>query len=516
MQEPHQPKKIIIVGAGPAGLTAAYELAKTQKYQITVIEADNQVGGISKTIDFNGNLIDIGGHRFFSKSQKVLKWWAQFLPIIDTTQHVEIGYHKKTQSLDPILQKNSDEAMLIRKRASRIYFNKKLFDYPLKINLLLFSNLGFVRSLRIILGILNVRLFPIKDERNLEDFFINNFGKELYYTFFKGYTEKVWGKSCTELSSDWGRQRIKGLKVRDLIFHSLRKVFIPLNKRKDEKHTLIERFLYPAKGPGMLWEQVAESCSLLGVNFLLNSKVVKIQNSQNDISGVSYTSKDNLGKELNLDCDALFTTMPLKQLFGSFQYPAPIEVDSIAKNLEYRDFLIVGLELSQLNLVNRKGKLIDDNWLYIQEGSVKVGRLQIFNNWSPFMVASDNVWIGAEYFCLEKDEIWNASDEVIIQFALSELASIGILDTKNFISGKVVRCLKAYPTYAGSYSQIGALIKYLDTQKNLYPIGRNGLHKYNNQDHSMLTAFKAVEIFEQGLSSKEAIWAINSDDEYLG
>jgi protoporphyrinogen oxidase len=516
MKETLPLKKIVIVGAGPAGLTAAFELSKTKKYHITVIEAASQVGGISKTINFNGNLIDIGGHRFFSKSQKVLSWWTQFLPIIDTTNHVEIGYHAKTQNLDSILQKNSEDGMLIRKRASRIYFNKKLFDYPLKINPKLFVNLGLIRSARIVYGILHARLFPIKEERNLEDFFINNFGRELYQTFFKGYTEKVWGKACTELSSEWGRQRIKSLKIRDIVIHSLRKVLIQLNKRKDRKHTLIERFLYPAKGPGMLWEKVAESCVDAGVTLLLETTVTRIHNSSAITTGVSYVSRASSAKETSLECDALFSTMPLKHLFEAFQYKAPAGVDAIAKNLEYRDFLIVGLELHQLNLIDPKGKLIKDNWLYIQEGSVSVGRLQIFNNWSPFMVASDKVWIGAEYFCMQQESLWNKPDDEIIQFALSELAMIGILETKHFVSGKVVRCPKAYPTYAGSYNQIGEVIQFLDTQKNIYPMGRNGLHKYNNQDHSMLTAFKAVEIFEQGLSTKEAIWAINSDDEYLG
>ena len=507
-------KKIIIIGAGPAGLTAAYELSKTGNYHITVLEADNQVGGISKTVNHQGNLIDIGGHRFFSKSQKVLNWWAQFLPILDTTRHLEIGYHSETQSLDKILHKNSEGAMLVRKRKSRIYFNKKLFDYPLKLNPQLLLNLGLLKSYRIVKGIIYARIFPIKNERNLEDFFINNFGKELYQTFFKDYTQKVWGKSCTDLSSEWGRQRIKSLKVRDLVKHSVRKILVPGKFRKEATRTLIEKFLYPAKGPGMLWEKVAKACQESGVVFLFQTKLTKLHMEDGMVTKVTYYTAQN--SEIEMDSDVVFSTMPIKNLIESIQEEVPKEVTEIAQKLEYRDFMIVGLELKTLKIEQEKGKLIKDNWLYIQEGEVKVGRLQIFNNWSPFMSPANNIWIGAEYFCQHTDKLWNMSDEKVIDFALTELSLIGILDKGQFLSGKVVRCPKAYPTYSGSYHRLNQVIDYLDTKKNLFLMGRNGLHKYNNQDHSMLTAFKAVELFEKGEMSKMEIWAINSDDEYLG
>lgn len=507
-------KKIIIIGAGPAGLTAAYELSKTGNYHITVLEADNQVGGISKTVNHQGNLIDIGGHRFFSKSQKVLNWWANFLPILDTTHHLEIGYHSETQSLDKILHKNSEGAMLVRKRKSRIYFNKKLFDYPLKLNPQLLLNLGILKSYRIVKGIIYARIFPIKNEHNLEDFFINNFGKELYHTFFKDYTQKVWGKPCTDLSSEWGRQRIKSLKVRDLVKHSIRKIIIPGSSRKEATRTLIEKFLYPAKGPGMLWEKVAKTCQESGVVFLFQTKLTKLHMEDGMVTKVTCHSAQN--SEIEMDSDVVFSTMPIKNLIESIQEEVPKEVSEIAQKLEYRDFMIVGLELKTLKIEQEKGKLIKDNWLYIQEGEVKVGRLQIFNNWSPFMSPANNIWIGAEYFCQHTDELWNMSDEKVIDFALTELSLIGILDKGQFLSGKVVRCPKAYPTYSGSYHRLNQVIDYLDTKKNLFLMGRNGLHKYNNQDHSMLTAFKAVELFEKGEMSKMEIWAINSDDEYLG
>jgi protoporphyrinogen oxidase len=507
-------KKIIIIGAGPAGLTAAYELSTTGKYDITVLEADNQVGGISKTVNHQGNLIDIGGHRFFSNSQKVLNWWAKFLPIVDTTHHLEIGYHSKTQNLDEILHKNSEGAMLVRNRKSRIYFNKRLFDYPLKLNLQLLFNLGIFKSCRIVRAIIYSKLYPIKNERNLEEFFINNFGKELYQTFFKDYTEKVWGKSCRDLSSEWGKQRIKNLKIRDMIKHSVQKIFISRKNQKASNRTLIEKFLYPAKGPGMLWEKVATSCMESGVVFLFQAKLTKLHINDELVTKVSYTTSQN--SETVLDCDAVFSTMPIKNLIHSIQDDIPEEVAKIAQDLEYRDFMIVGLELKSLKIEQEKGKLIKDNWLYIQEGEVKVGRLQIFNNWSPFMSHSNNIWIGAEYFCQHTDDLWNMSDEKIIDFALTELSKIGVIDKTQFLSGKVVRCPKAYPTYSGSYYKLNQVIDYLETKKNLFPMGRNGLHKYNNQDHSMLTAFKAVELFEKGDFSKSEIWAINSDDEYLG
>lgn len=509
-------KKIVIVGAGPAGLTAAYELAQTGNYDITILEADDQVGGISKTVNHQGNLIDIGGHRFFSKSQKVLNWWAIFFPIVDTTHHLEIGYHSETQNLDQILRKNSEDAMLIRKRKSRIYFNKNLFDYPLKLNPQLLFKLGIIKSMRIGKGIFISRIFPIKNERHLEDFFVNNFGKELYHTFFKHYTEKVWGKACTDLSPEWGRQRIKSLKIRDLFKHSIRKLFISGKARKENTRSLIEKFLYPAKGPGMLWEKVALACEESGVKILLQSSLKKIHFQEGLASKVAYNSSLNSEEIIELECDALFSTMPIKNLFQSMREQVPKDVFEIANGLEYRDFMIVGLELKKLKIYQENGKLIKDNWLYIQEGMVKVGRLQIFNNWSPFMTTGESVWIGAEYFCNKNDELWNLSDEKIISFALDELSLIGILDKEQYISGKVVRCPKAYPTYTGSYLELDRVVEYLETKKNLFLMGRNGLHKYNNQDHSMLTAFKAVELFERGETSKKEIWAINSDDEYLG
>ena len=508
-------KKIVIIGAGPAGLTAAYELAKTQKYSICILEAEDSVGGISKTVKHQENLIDIGGHRFFSHSKIVLDWWLQFLPVVDTTGHLEINYHQQSQSLDEIILKKSEEAMLIRSRKSRIYFKKNLIDYPLKLNLSLLKSLGLGPSFRIMTGILQSRLFPKREVKNLEEFFINNFGKELYEVFFKEYTEKVWGKPCTELSADWGKQRIKSLKIREIIFHSILKLVKPQGMFKTQSRTLVEKFLYPSKGPGMLWEKVTEECQKMGVTLIKNAKVNSIQFQGNLVKSVSYNDKGIQAK--NLQCDAVFSTMPVKELIKSLHTEIPSTVVSIAESLEYRDFIIVGLQLQKLSLVPEKGKkMVEDNWLYIQDQGVKVGRLQLFNNWSPFMATSDLAWIGAEYFCKRGDDVWSLTDDALIDFALVELESIGILDKNDFVSGKVVRCPKAYPSYTGSYSKINLIQEFLEEKTNLFLMGRNGLHKYNNQDHSMLTAFKAVELFEKNHPSKKEIWAIHADDEYVG
>jgi len=508
-------KRIVIVGAGPAGLTAAYELAKTKKYKVTIIEADNQVGGISKTVNHQGNLIDIGGHRFFSNSPRVLDWWTQFLPVVDATSHVEITYQQKSHSLDSILLKNSENALLVRTRKSRILYKNKLLDYPLKLNLRLLVNLGLRQSYAIIKGILRARIFPIKNVQNLEDFFINNFGRELYETFFKDYTEKVWGKSCIELSADWGKQRIKSLKVREIIAHSVYKLFVPSNWVNPQARTLIEKFLYPSKGPGMLWENVASRCQEMGVELIMRGSVNHLHFKGNLVESIDYRSEDDQMHELR--CDAVFSTMPIKHLIKAMDADIPPAVYRVASQLEYRDFIIVGLELHKLKLIPKeKRKIIEDNWLYIQDKGVKLGRLQIFNNWSPYMTASENAWIGAEYFCKKDDDLWRKSDQELMEFALAELQSIGILSQDDFISGKVVRCPKAYPTYTGSYHKIHLVQDFLEDKTNLFLMGRNGLHKYNNQDHSMLTAFKAVELFEKDHPSKKEIWDINADDQYIG
>lgn len=506
-------KKVLVIGAGPAGLTAAYELARTGKYNITVVEADRQVGGISRTVNYKGNLIDIGGHRFFSKSDQVLEWWAQFMPVIDTTQeHQEITYHNKTKGIDNLVLKTAEHSMLIRPRLSRIYFKQRMYDYPLRISLDMMLNLGKKRSLRMARDLIKSWIFPIRPEKNLEDFYINRFGHEIYKMFFKDYTKKVWGKACKDISAEWGRQRVKSLNVPELVWNSMTRMLgIGKFTNRNASRSLIEKFLYPAKGPGMLWEKVAAECVALGVDIRLKAHVRKISVAEGRVHSVSWFEDE---KDQSMTPDFVLSTMPLRHLFRSMGDNLPAAVADVASKLEYRDFLIVGLKLETLFFDPEQGHDIRDNWIYIQDKGVKVGRLQLFNNWSPFMVSGGGQWIGAEYFCDKGDVIWDMSDDDLIRLALEELASIGILEVEKYVDGTVVRCPKAYPSYTGIYTDIQCLRDHLETIENIYPMGRNGLHKYNNQDHSMLTAFKAVELIERGETSKEELWTVNTEDDY--
>jgi protoporphyrinogen oxidase len=506
-------KKVIVIGAGPAGLTAAFELAKTGKFEVLVLEADQQVGGISRTVNYKGNLIDIGGHRFFSKSDRVLEWWAQFLPVIDTTQdHQEITYHNKSKGIDNLVLKSAENAMLIRPRLSRIYFKQRMYDYPLRISLDMMLSLGKKRSLRMGRDLIKSWIFPIKPEKNLEDFYINRFGNEIYRMFFKDYTKKVWGKACKDISAEWGRQRVKSLNVPELVWNSLtRMIGIGRFTNKNASRSLIEKFLYPAKGPGMLWEKVATECAAMGVEIRLGAYVRQLEVADGQVRSVNWLEGDT---DHVAATDIVMSTIPLRHLFRSMGDAVPEAVTDVASKLEYRDFLIVGLKLERLSFDQEQGHEIRDNWIYIQDKGVKVGRLQLFNNWSPFMVSGGGQWIGAEYFCDKGDELWEMSDDELIKLALKELESIGILASDKFTDGTVVRCPKAYPSYTGIYTDIKCLRDHLETIGNIFPMGRNGLHKYNNQDHSMLTAFKAVELIERGEHSKEELWEVNTEDEY--
>lgn len=506
-------KKVIVIGAGPAGLTAAYELALTGRYDVLVLEADRQVGGISRTVNYKGNLIDIGGHRFFSKSDRVLEWWARFLPVIDTTQeHQQITYHNKTKGIDKLVLKTAENSMLIRPRLSRIYFKQRMYDYPLRISLNMMLNLGKKRSLRMARDLIKSWIFPIRPEKNLEDFYINRFGNEIYRMFFKDYTKKVWGKACKDISAEWGRQRVKSLNVPELVWNSLTRMLgIGRLANRNASRSLIEKFLYPAKGPGMLWEKVAAECAAMGVDIRLGAHVRQLSVEDAQVRSVSWREGD---EDHIVAADIVMSTMPLRHLFRSMGDVVPAHVNDVASKLEYRDFLIVGLKLERLCFDQEQGHDIRDNWIYIQDKGVKVGRLQLFNNWSPFMVSGEGQWIGAEYFCDKGDELWDKPDEDLIKQALEELALIGILEPEKFVDGTVVRCPKAYPSYTGIYTDIQCLRDHLETIGNLYPMGRNGLHKYNNQDHSMLTAFKAVELIESGESSKNELWEVNTEDEY--
>jgi protoporphyrinogen oxidase len=520
----NEAKKAIIIGAGPAGLTAAYELLQKTDIIPIVFEASGDIGGISKTINYKGNRIDLGGHRFFSKSERVMKWWQEILPLQgspskdDLLLDRKIPLSKDNNAPDPQKQ---DEVMLVRSRLSRIFFLRKFFDYPISLNLKTLQNLGILRIIRIGWSYLTIRLFPIKQEKNLEDFFINRFGKELYLTFFKNYTEKVWGVSCSKIKPEWGAQRIKGLSITKAIIHALKNIFSK-DKSLDQKKTetsLIEQFLYPKYGPGQLWEKVAELISEKGGMVKLNQKIVGIEINKDKIINVT-TRNEKTGEELEVEGNYFFSCMPVKDLIKSMGEQIPKEVKEISEGLIYRDFITVGLLLKKMKIKNETklktmNNVIPDNWIYIQERDVKVGRLQIFNNWSPYMVKDENnVWIGLEYFCNEGDELWTMENKDFAEFAIDEFCKIDLIEKEDILDSVVIRMPKTYPAYFGSYDEFDKIRKFTDKFENLFLIGRNGMHRYNNQDHSMLTAMTAVENITNNIKTKDNIWEVNTEQEY--
>lgn len=520
-------KKVIIIGAGPAGLTAAYELlTRSTEFEIIIFEADVQVGGISKTVNYKGNRMDIGGHRFFSKSDRVMDWWQKLLPVQMSGEgnKIDISYQGQTKSANLVNVKDSeatDKVFLIRNRLSRIYFLRKFFSYPVSLNLETIKNLGLVRIAKIGFSYIYIRIFPIKNEQTLEDFFINRFGKELYLTFFKDYTEKVWGFKCNQISKEWGAQRIKGLSISKTLIHAIKKI-IKKEKTISQKNTetsLIEKFLYPKLGPGQLWETVEEIIVQKGATIHKNSNVVGV--SRNELGLIySVTTENSSGEKASFEADYFFSTMPIKDLFTAFDFSIDPQLNEIAHNLPYRDFITVGLLCNKLclkdnSIINTENNLVPDNWIYIQEREVKIGRLQIFNNWSPFMVADQSkVWMGLEYFCNEGDELWSKTDDEFIEFAKNEIETIGIALKAEIIDANLVRMKKTYPAYTGSYNQFNQIQNYLDAIPNLFPVGRNGMHKYNNSDHSMLTAMAAVDMILEGKTDKSHLWKINTEEEY--
>lgn len=514
-------KKAIIIGAGPAGLTAAWELLERTDIQPVLIEADpHYVGGIARTVNYKGNRIDIGGHRFFSKSDRVMDWWLNIMPVeAGADKQFTIQYHNKTREIRAEAQaENPDQVMLVRNRKSRIYYDKKFFDYPVKLNPDTVLKLGFVKMMRIGFSYIKSSLFPIRNESNLEEFFINRFGKELYLTFFKEYTEKVWGHPCNEISAEWGKQRIKGLSLRSAIANFFSSLFGKEDdlKQKKKETSLIERFLYPKYGPGQLWEIVRDDVLTKGAELQMHSTCTAIFSEGSQITGIEVRDKE--GRTQRLEGDYYFSTMPVRDLILGWQGEVKNRIREIAKGLEYRDFFTVGLLVKDLKIKEshpQAPKLIQDNWIYIQEPGVEIGRLQIFNNWSPFMVADENtVWLGLEYFCRETDAIWSQPDEEVIALGKEELSRIGIIEEHAVMDACVLRMPKTYPAYFGSYGDFGEIRDFLNTYENLFPVGRNGMHKYNNQDHSMLTAMAAVDNILEGRTDKTNLWEINTEEEY--
>lgn len=512
-------RKAIIIGAGPAGLTAAYELLTRTDIIPILIENDIQVGGLSKTVDYKGNKIDLGGHRFFSKSQKVLDWWLNILPLQEEAgDDIRIRYHNKTTVVsNKVSQVNEEGRMMVRPRKSRIFYRGNFFDYPLQLNWRTARNLGAGKMLLIGLSYLKAKFFPVKPEKSLADFFINRFGKSLYETFFKDYTEKVWGVSCDSLPATWGQQRIKDLSVSKVIWHAVKKVFSS-DKTINQTETstsLIEQFLYPQCGPGQMWETVAKRVIEMGGTIIMNNAVFETVIGD-DCLVKSIKIKNNNTKEVQeLSGDYFFSTMPVKELIGGLRLiEVPDSVSKAASSLGYRDFLIVGILASKMAVKDNEDNLTD-NWIYIQDKNILAGRMQLFHNWSPYMVTDPTkVWIGVEFFCNETDQFWNEIDETISLAAINEMEEIGLLNKNDVLDTVVIKAPKAYPSYFGGYENFEHIKTFTNTIDNLFLIGRNGMHKYNNTDHSMLTAITAVDNIITGRKDKSNIWDINTEDEY--
>jgi protoporphyrinogen oxidase len=516
-----QPEKTaVIIGAGPAGLTAALEFARRSDIHPIVLEASQEIGGISRTIRYNGNRMDIGGHRFFSKSDRVMDWWTELMPISagenGAGEHA-VRYQNKERVVSAVAD-DADLVMLVRPRKSRIYFLRNFFNYPLSLDVATLRQLGLKRTIKIGLGYLRAKLFPRKPETTLEDFLINRFGVELYLTFFKSYTEKVWGVACDEISAEWGAQRIKGLSLRTAVLHFLKKTFSKPKPsgdvmQKGTETSLIEKFLYPKYGPGQLWEHVAELVKEKGGEVRLGWRVTKLHTDGMRITAVDAVN--DTGEKVRIKGDYFFSTMPIRELIRGLDCEIPANVREVSDGLVYRDFVTVGLLADQLTVTEPDGGLLKDTWIYIQEPDVLLGRLQIFNNWSPFMVADPSkVWIGLEYFCYETDPLWKMPNDEIAKFAIAEVEKIGILKAADVRDSHVVRVPKTYPAYFGTYDRFDEVIDYVNGFDNLYLVGRNGMHKYNNQDHSMLTAMTAVDNILAGVKDKQGLWQINTEQDY--
>lgn len=471
-------KNVVVIGAGPAGLTAAYLLAKEQ-VPVVVLEADPRyVGGISRTVEHQGFHFDIGGHRFFSKSPEVEALWSELLP----------------------------EDLLVRPRASRIFYRGKFFSYPLRAMEALLK-LGVVESALCLASYAKARLFPVKDAKNFQDWVSNQFGARLFEIFFKTYTEKVWGMDCTEISADWAAQRIKGLSLATAVRHALH----PQSKNKKRERvvkTLIDSFRYPRRGPGMMWEAAAQKVREMGGAVLLGRKVV----------GLEYLADEKLYKVTYQDFggwrDTVFATdvissAPLRELMNGLAPRVSEEARTAANALKYRDFLTVALVLLD------HGRFAD-NWVYIHEPGVKVGRIQNFKSWSPEMIPSDEMTCyGLEYFCFEGDGLWSCSDEALIELAKAELEQLGLAERADVLDGCVVRQPKAYPVYDDEYAtHVETIRRELEARfPNLHVVGRNGMHKYNNQDHAMMTAMLTVKNILAGELIYN-VWRVNQDAEY--
>lgn len=513
--------RVVIVGAGPAGLSAAHRiLSESDLHEVIILEETGCIGGISRTVGHRGNRMDIGGHRFFSKSERVMNWWAQRLPLQGKPSYDEIRLGRSSVIAeggpDP---EEADLVMLVRQRISRIFHRSHFYDYPISLKWQTIRNLGFIKTFQAGMSYL-VSCVHKLEESNLENFYINRFGRVLYQLFFEGYTEKLWGRHPQQISADWGAQRVKGLSIRALLANIIRKL-LPWSAKKaaNVETSLIESFQYPKHGLGQLWEAVADEVTNMGGRLNLHCRVTGFDTGPDGcLCNVSY---EEHGQESSLEADHFISTMPVKDLVAGLKN-VPDSVGNIAKGLPYRDFVTVGILVNRLKLRNQTniktlGDIVPDCWIYVQDETVKLGRIQIFNNWSPYMVEDplNTVWMGLEYFCDEGDAFWTLSDEECTKLAIQELVRIRVLDIdETVLDSHCERVKKAYPAYFDTYDRMDQVVEYLNGYPNLYCVGRNGQHRYNNMDHSVLTAFEAADNILQNRRTKDNIWNVNTEKEY--
>lgn len=519
--------KIFIAGAGPAGLTAAYELLKLNKckgepdkYIVTILEETDCIGGISKTVNYKGNRMDMGGHRFFSKVQRVNDWWEKILPLQGSMPKDDIQLGRvsavKEGGPDP---EETDKVMLKRNRLSRIYFDGKFFDYPISLKFNTFRNMGLLTTITSGCSYIHA-MFNKRPDDTLENFFINRFGKKVYSMFFESYTTNLWGRHPSKISADWGAQRVKGVSVSAVLKDAFEKLFHVKNRKVET--SLIEEFAYPKLGPGELWEEVARKIVELGGEIKFNSKVVRINLNElcDKVTSIAYIQ--NHDSYILEDCDIFLSSMPIKDLVEGMGSVVPSDKLEIASGLPYRDYITVGVLLKDMAIRNQTktptiNNILPDNWIYVHDKRVNMCRIQVYNNWSPYMVKDleHTIWLGLEYFCNEYDEMWEMSEESFTEMASKELETMGLIQGQDdIIDTHVEKVRKAYPAYFDTYDRFSELRVYLDSIQNLYCIGRNGQHKYNNMDHSMCTSFEAVNCIEQGILDKSSIWNVNTEQEY--